>query len=122
VRLPADLPLIRADATLLEQALGNVMSNAAAHTSAGTRVVLDAEVLDDTVVLRITDDGPGIATRLLPQVFDKFARGDDTGTGLGLAIAKGIMTAHGGAIAADSPVDGGRGTRITLTFPREQTP
>ena len=43
------------------------------------------------------------------------------GTGLGLAIAKGIMEAHGGSIAAESPVSDGRGTRITLTFPRQDT-
>jgi len=42
------------------------------------------------------------------------------GTGLGLAIAKGVVEAHGGAIVAESPVAAGRGTRITLTFPREK--
>jgi two-component system sensor histidine kinase KdpD len=61
-------------------------------------------------------------------VFDKFIKGGTTqadggqGTGLGLAIAKGIMEAHGGSIAAESPVPGGRGTRITLAFQREETP
>ena len=65
------------------------------------------------LALRVTDDGPGIPAGCLPHIFDKFVKGDEAnasgadgsqGTGLGLAIAKGIMEAHGGAIAAESPV------------------
>ena len=79
--------------------------------------------------LRVTDDGPGIPADVLPNVFEKFVRGPrpgstgadgGQGTGLGLAIAKGIMEAHGGSIAAASPVANGRGTRIVLTFPRTE--
>ena len=61
-------------------------------------------------------------------MFDKFVKGDATqadggqGTGLGLAIAKGIMEAHGGSIAAESPLADGRGTRIVLIFPRQEVP
>jgi two-component system sensor histidine kinase KdpD len=126
-KLPADLPLVYADATLVEQTLGNIVNNAVAHTPAGTHVAIDAEVESARIKLRITDDGPGIPVELLPQVFEKFIRGPRTGssgadggqgTGLGLAIAKGIMEAHGGSIAAESPVANGRGTRIILTFPR----
>jgi len=126
-RLPAELPLLRADATLVEQTLGNIVSNAVAHTPAQTHVVVDAELADKQVKLRVTDDGPGIAADMLPKVFEKFVRGARSGspaaeggqgTGLGLAIAKGIMDAHGGSIAAESPVTNGIGTRIVLTFPR----
>jgi two-component system sensor histidine kinase KdpD len=65
---------------------------------------------------------------MIPRIFDKFARargttgGKDEGAGLGLAIAKGIMAAHGGSIAVQSPVAEGRGTRIMLTFPRQEAP
>ncbi len=130
VNLPADLPLVRADETLVEQVFGNVVGNAAAHTPPDTRVVIDAVVEDARLALRVTDDGPGIAADMLPNVFDKFVRGapiaathadGGQGTGLGLAIAKGIMQAHGGTIAAESPVAGGRGTRIVLTFARQDT-
>src|SRR5262249_32086873 len=126
-RLPPELPLVRADATLVEQTLGNVVNNAVAYTSAGTHVIIDTEVADREIKLRVNDDGPGIAADVLPRVFEKFVRGARSaspgaeggqGTGLGLAIAKGIMEAHGGSITAESPVANGMGTRIVLTFPR----
>jgi two-component system sensor histidine kinase KdpD len=127
VDLPADLPLVRADATLIEQAVGNLIANAVAHTPPQTRVVMTASVTPDQVSVHVVDDGPGIASGDLPRIFDKFvkARGDSEtdggqGTGLGLAIAKGIMEAHGGTIAAESPVASGRGTRMTLSFARKE--
>jgi two-component system sensor histidine kinase KdpD len=128
VALPADLPLVHADATLVEQAIGNVIGNAVVHTPPDTKVLVDAMVSQDDIALRITDDGPGIPAQALPDVFEKFIKGDTTqadggqGTGLGLAIAKGIMEAHGGSIAAESPHANGGGTRIVLTFPRRDIP
>jgi two-component system sensor histidine kinase KdpD len=128
VVLPPDLPLVRADATLVEQAIGNVIGNAIVHTPPETRVLVDAFVSLTEVVLRITDDGPGIPAAVAPQVFDKFIKAGATeadggqGTGLGLAIAKGIMEAHAGSITAESPSAGSRGTRILLGFPREDAP
>ncbi len=125
VALPSGLPMVRADATLVEQAIGNVIGNAIAHTPGETKVLVDASVNSDDITLRISDDGPGIPAQALPHVFDKFIKGDATqadggrGTGLGLAIAKGIMEAHGGLIAAESPPADGRGTRIVLVFPRQ---
>ncbi len=127
VALPAGLPLVRADATLVEQAIGNVIGNAIAHTPPQTHVRIDATVAPELVALRFTDDGPGISAQALPQVFEKFIKADTLadggqGTGLGLAIAKGIMEAHGGSIAAESPHVAGPGTRIVLTFPRQDVP
>jgi two-component system sensor histidine kinase KdpD len=128
VKLPPDLPLVRADATLAEQAIGNVINNAIVHTPSSTHVVVDASISPHVVALRITDDGPGIPAEALPHVFDKFMKGGESqadggqGTGLGLAIAKGIMEAHGGSIAAESPHAIGPGTRIGLTFPSQDVP
>jgi two-component system, OmpR family, sensor histidine kinase KdpD len=128
IALPAELPLVRADATLVEQVIGNVIGNALVHTPAETCVLVDALVGPQEIVLRVTDDGPGIPAQALPQIFDKFAKADTTqadggqGTGLGLAIARGIMEAHSGAITAESPHADGRGTRIVLTFPRQELP
>ncbi|HWK96881.1 MAG TPA: sensor histidine kinase KdpD [Pseudolabrys sp.] len=126
VDLRADLPLVRADATLAEQAIGNVVANAIVHTPGGTRIAIDGVASSEAVILRVIDNGPGIAPAALAHIFDRFAVGANHGaahgdgrqsTGLGLAIAKGIMEAHGGAIAAEN-VPGG-GARFILTFPRE---
>jgi two-component system, OmpR family, sensor histidine kinase KdpD len=131
VRLPADLPLVRADATMVEQAIGNIIGNAVTHTPKETHVVVDAEVAPGRISLHVSDDGPGIPDATLPHIFDKFVKGaqplvsradGSQGTGLGLAIAKGIMDAHGGSIAAQSPGLDGRGVRFTMIFPREEPP
>ena len=135
IELPAELPLVRADATLAEQAIGNVIANAAAHTPPETSVLVDGSVTPHGVELRVTDNGPGIDAPTLPNIFDKFVKGGNLGiepgasradgsqgTGLGLAIAKGIMEAHGGSIDVESPVSDGRGARFVFVFPREETP
>jgi two-component system sensor histidine kinase KdpD len=130
IELPKDLALVQADATLVEQAIGNVVANAIVHTAPDARVVIDAGNTPDAIVLRVTDNGPGIPSDDLPHIFEKFVKGkelqvlsaDGSHTGLGLAIAKGIMEAHGGAIGAESPVSEGRGARFILTFPRNGAP
>jgi two-component system sensor histidine kinase KdpD len=123
VKLPEDLPLIRADPTLAEQALTNVVANAITHTPAGTRIVISALAEPQRLTVIVADDGPGIPAEFLPHLFEKFSRARGTenaqGAGLGLAIAKGIMEAHGGSIAAESAMQNVRGTRIRLEFPRE---
>jgi two-component system sensor histidine kinase KdpD len=127
VKLPDGLPPVMADAKLIEQALDNAIGNAVAHTPPETRILLDGDAAGGAVTVRVTDDGPGIGSELLPHIFEKFvhARGQGAsladggeGTGLGLAIARGIMAAHGGTVAAESPVAKGHGTRIVFTFPR----
>jgi two-component system sensor histidine kinase KdpD len=105
------------------------VNNAVSHTPTGTRVVIDAIVAPDAISLRVTDDGPGIPAEALHRIFEKFVRAGVSkapgghhgeGTGLGLAITKGIVAAHGGSVLAESPVAAGGGTRISLTFPREE--
>lgn len=129
--LPTALPLIRADASLIEQAVGNVVNNVVSHAPPRTRLVIDAIVTQQSLAIRVTDDGPGIPAEIMPRVFEKFVQGrvgngrggsKSGGTGLGLAIAKGIVGAHGGSVAAESPVADGRGARLILTFLREQSP
>ncbi len=128
VMLPSDLPLVHVDAILIEQALSNIVGNAVAHTPQGTRIAVTADIRESDIDVRVTDDGLGIAPELLPRVFDKFvsapAEADRSErTGLGLAIAKGIMEAHGGEIAVESPPpDFVRGTRVTLRLPKAETP
>jgi two-component system sensor histidine kinase KdpD len=129
IDLPKNLPLVRADATLVEQAIGNVIGNAIEHTPSGTHVFAKAKVDPREVELTVSDNGPGILSDALSGIFDKFVTGHGAtradgsrSTGLGLAIAKGIMEAHGGSIAAESPLESGRGVRFSLRFPREDVP
>ena len=121
------LPLTRADATLAEQAIGNVVANAVIHTPANAVIKIEIVVSPRKIEIRVTDRGPGIPSDLLPHIFEKFVRGrkagskdGDEGTGLGLAIAKGILEAHGGTVSAESPLEEGRGTRVVLAFPRTE--
>ncbi|WP_114947783.1 sensor histidine kinase [Microvirga calopogonii] len=121
-----ELPFVQADTSLLDQALANIIGNAVRYAGPDAKVELAARRDDRDLVLSVTDNGPGIPPALLPKVFEKFARGrgqdgdGGEGTGLGLAIAKGIVDAHGGAIAAESPVANGHGTCIAIRLPLEE--
>ena len=120
------LPFVFADPILLDQVLANLVGNAVQHAGAHARIVLEAARDGNMVVLSVTDDGPGIASTVLPHVFEKFSRaaGPDgdagEGTGLGLAIVKGIIEAHDGTVGAISPVFDSRGTRIEARLPLVQ--
>lgn len=126
VAMPGDLPLIRADASLIEQALANVVANAARYGGPEARILLTARQEDGRLRLVVEDDGPGIPPEILPRAFDKFVRGaravgdGGDGSGLGLAITQGILTLHGGMAEAESPIANGHGTRITLWLPIEE--
>jgi two-component system heavy metal sensor histidine kinase CusS len=109
------------DRTLVQRAVGNLVSNAVAHTPPGGSVVLASHAEDDIVTIDVTDTGAGIPPAALPKVFDRFFRVDPSrsqasgGTGLGLAIVQGIMLLHGGKVEISSAL--GLGTRVTLRLP-----
>ncbi len=124
---PPTLSTVPADPALLEQALVNILENAIVYSDDGSRI--EAAVYEDerNVVISIEDEGKGIPTTQLQQVFERFQRLEESsdraagaGTGLGLAIAKGFVEAMGGRIAAASPIDHGRGTRILISLPKEK--
>jgi two-component system sensor histidine kinase KdpD len=124
---PQTLSTVPADPALLEQALVNILENAIAYSEDSSRI--EAAVYEDerNVVISIEDEGKGIPTALLQQVFERFQRLEESsdraagaGTGLGLAIAKGFVEAMGGRIAAASPIREGRGTRILISLPKEK--
>jgi two-component system, OmpR family, sensor kinase len=121
LELPADPVTVTGDAARLYQILGNLLSNARTHTPAGTTVTTGLSILDNEVVLTVTDDGPGIPENLLPEVFERFARGDSSrsraagSTGLGLAIVVAVVAAHGGEVDVDS--EPGH-TEFTVWLPR----
>jgi two-component system sensor histidine kinase KdpD len=119
--LVPDLPMVRLDPVLFEQALFNLLDNAAKYAPAGTTVRIEGKQERASVVLRIADEGPGIPQADLERVFDKFYRvrksdSQRAGTGLGLAICRGFVEAMGGTIEAANRT-GGRGAIFTLVLP-----
>ena len=96
------------DPDRLRQAIGNLLANARLHTPAGTHVTAALAATAEGAAITVTDDGPGIAPELLPTLFERFTRGDDSrsrlagSTGLGLAIVAAIIGAHGGTVTATS--------------------
>jgi two-component system heavy metal sensor histidine kinase CusS len=118
----ASAPVIaEVDRTLMQRAIGNLISNAIAHTPDGGSVTLGAHAEQAKVLIEVTDTGIGIPPQALPRVFDRFYRVDPSrskasgGTGLGLSIVQGIMQLHGGSV--DIASDMGSGTRVTLCLP-----
>ncbi len=111
------------DRTLFQQTIGNLISNAVAHTPAGGSVELAARASGRDVLVTVTDTGCGIASQHLPHVSDRFYRvepsrtGSQQNAGLGLAVVKSIVHRHGGRMDIDSRV--GEGTRVTLIMPAE---
>ncbi|MBU8819462.1 HAMP domain-containing histidine kinase [Mycolicibacterium goodii] len=107
--LAEDPVVIDGDEARLHQVMANLLANARTHTPPGTSVTValtaDAE---GWATVTVTDDGPGIAPELLPDVFERFARGDSSrsrregSTGLGLAIVAAVVKAHGGTIDVTS--------------------
>jgi two-component system sensor histidine kinase KdpD len=121
-----DLPLVRIDPVLLEQAIFNLLDNAAKYAPNGTTVTLSAKRSGDRVVLAVLDEGDGLAEADITRVFDKFyrARKEDhvrAGTGLGLAIARGFVETMGGTITAGNRTDR-RGAVFTIALPVPSEP
>ncbi|WP_339464814.1 MULTISPECIES: sensor histidine kinase KdpD [unclassified Pseudomonas] len=124
--VPSELPLLFVHAALIEQALVNVLENAARFSPSHGRLQLSAGANDDEIFFSVSDEGPGIPEDERAKIFDMFytaARGDrgGQGTGLGLAICQGMVGAHGGRISVADGIDG-RGTCITLHLPLQTQP
>ncbi|MEJ0011716.1 MAG: sensor histidine kinase KdpD [Bauldia sp.] len=127
IHVPSGMPLAHADPVLFEQALVNILDNAAKYAAGEPGIDIAVALADGRPTVTVTDRGPGIAAIDLPHVFDKFyraRRGDAqaAGTGLGLAIVRGLVEAMGGAVAIESPVEAGHGTRVTLRLSAETLP
>jgi two-component system cell cycle sensor histidine kinase PleC len=119
--LPADLPLIEADARFMKQIVLNLLSNAVKFTPRGGTITVGAGIVDGDLVLHVTDTGIGIAeadvaniTKPFYQVDGSLAR-EHQGAGLGLALVSAYVGLHGGTLAIDSAL--GRGTAVTARFP-----
>lgn len=103
---------VDADYALLHHAVENIVRNAAARA---TDVTVAARVEGKDAVVEVTDNGPGFAAELLPEVFERFRRGDSRGSsGLGLAIARSLVEAHKGRAEAANSESGGAIVRLRL--------
>lgn len=132
VQLPTDLPMVRVDNAMLPQVVHNLIENALRYTSAGTPISVSAWTTDDQVIVKIADEGPGLADDEAAKVFQRFYRGRaskstsaivncthaSTGMGLGLTICEGIIRAHGGRIWAEPNTP--RGVAFMFSLPDEQ--
>ncbi len=112
-------PVVAADPDRLAQVVANLVENAARFAT--TRVEVGAGQLGNEAVAWVADDGPGITAGDLPRVFERHFTSDRVGTrrigtGLGLAIVAELVAAMGGSVRAESPVAGGRGTRLVVVL------
>jgi signal transduction histidine kinase len=114
-----DSILLVADKLRLNQVILNIINNAIRIIKEEGEIIVFLEKQDNNdVIIRITDNGPGIPSDIMDKIFEKFVTGSKTGTGLGLYICKNIIEKHGGKIWANNNVDNdGRETKgSTFTF------
>ena len=119
--LSQNLPDVAGDARRLQEVLQNLLDNAIQYTLPGGKIILSAELKNESVVFTVSDTGIGIPTADQPRIFERFYRVDAArsreagGTGLGLAIAKHLIEVHGGRIWVESEV--GVGSRFHFSVP-----
>jgi two-component system, NtrC family, sensor histidine kinase HydH len=101
------LPLLNADPVRLTQALMNLVINAMQAVDRNGRIEVKAEPVEAAILIRVSDNGPGIVPEKLASIFDPYFTTKAEGTGLGLWIAQQIVTAHGGSIKAQNGSCGG---------------
>jgi len=127
ISLPRDPVFLDGDPARLAQALSGLLGNASRYMEAGGRIRLSAESLDGEVVVRVRDEGVGIAAEMLPHVFSMFTEGShfgqrsDNGLGIGLMLVRQLLELHGGRISAQSEGPG-RGSEFVITLPTVPAP
>ena len=123
--LPQDLPMVRIDAVLVQQALVQIIDNAVKYSQAGSRIAIAAEGRDGVLLVSVRDEGAGLSAAEKSTIFNRFVRGErhaatTSGSGLGLWIANAFVTANGGKVNAVSE-GAGLGTTLTIELPAAQT-
>jgi len=115
-----DIPMIKLDFGLIEQALFNLLHNETLYTPLGSTINIEAKYLNDKLILIISDNGKGFSDEELKLLFSKFYRATAKttgGTGLGLSIVKGFVEAHNGTVKVENNVP--TGAKFTLEIPAE---
>jgi K+-sensing histidine kinase KdpD len=116
VSLPPDLPAVQVDAAQLERVLVNLLENALKFSPSVEVTVAES---NGEVIVRVADNGPGIAADQRDAIFEPFTRGSlgngSRGAGLGLAIARGFIDVNGGRLWLEP--DAGHGTTFALALP-----
>jgi signal transduction histidine kinase len=126
VELPPEPLPLHADATRLEQVLGNLVRNAAKYTEPGGRIEVRAFRQDGAAAVSVRDNGIGIDSDLLPRIFDLFIQGEQSldrsggGLGIGLTLVQRLVEMHGGRVEARSEGPG-QGTEVTVRLPLAST-
>jgi signal transduction histidine kinase/CheY-like chemotaxis protein len=126
VKLPDERVLVEADPVRLAQVVANLLTNAAKFAPPGGRIEVSVAADDAEAVVRVTDDGIGLAPGDLERVFGFWEQGPDRpdgreGLGVGLALSRKLAQLHGGTLLASSPGPG-RGSTFTLRLPRASAP
>lgn len=121
LRVADDLPMLNLDGVLLEQTIFNLLDNAGKYSPLQSTIAIDARRINDRIVIKVLDEGPGIPPPDLTRIFEKFYRSGHrgrqrAGTGLGLAICRGFVEAMGGRIIAGNRTDRS-GAVIMMGFP-----
>ena len=119
VALPTEPVVLDADLTRLAQVFSNLLTNSAKYTEGVGSIRLEAEQIDEGVLISVQDTGIGIPKESLPKIFDMFSQVDRSnerssgGLGIGLSIVKALVEMHGGTVTASS--DGqGKGSRFSV--------
>ena len=124
VEVPPEPVVFQADPLRLAQVLSNLLTNAAKYTNSGGSIRLTAEADERQIVMRVEDDGIGIAPAALPRIFTMFSQAPEAqehaegGLGIGLALAKGLVELHGGTIEVHS-AGPNRGSTFIVTLPHQ---
>jgi two-component system, OmpR family, sensor histidine kinase KdpD len=122
--LPTNLPLVRVDSVLVQQALVQVFDNAVKYSAPQSRITVSARAPDGQLIISIADQGAGITAAEQSQIWQRFARGErhaatTSGSGLGLWIANAFVAANGGTIKAAS-AGPGEGSTVAIELPVAQ--
>src|SRR5262249_28963180 len=123
ISLPEEPIVLDLDRARFAQVLSNLLNNSAKYTPEGGRISLAVEPSDSEVVIKIADNGIGIAPEILPKVFDLFVQADQSlsrsrgGLGIGLTVVRSLVEMHQGSVSAQSEGPG-MGTEFRICLPR----